>query len=97
MVEQLKLSDTEFEKKNKFHCFKQAINISRYQKSTAIRDFRYSKNKETNVRYHIRYKTGKKVEPLLITLPQRIEYFNKVEKNSVHVFFNKRWKIVGKI
>ena len=38
MVEQLKLCDVEFEK-NKFHCFKKAINIGRYRKSIGIWDF----------------------------------------------------------
>ena len=69
MVEQLKLCDVEFEK-NKFHCFKKAISIGIYRKSIAIRDFGYSKNKEADVKYFIRYKTGKKVRPLPITLPQ---------------------------
>ena len=78
MAGQLISSDADFEK-NKFHFFKKAINIGRYRKSIGIRDFGFSKNKETDVKYFIRYKTGKKVRPLLIKLPKMIQYSNKVE------------------
>lgn len=92
MVEQLKLCDVEFEK-NKFHCFKKAINIGRCKKSIGIWDFGQSKNKQMKKTAE----TAKKTGPLLITLPQRIDHSNKVEQDLVHIFCNQRWKIVGKI
>ena len=41
-----------------------------------------NKNKETDTKCFIEYKTGKKIRPLLITLPQMNGYFNKAGKTE---------------
>ena len=45
-------------------------------------EFIYDRNKETDAKCFIRYKTDKKNEPLFITRPQMSRYVNKVEKTQ---------------
>lgn len=49
----------------------------------------YGKNKETDAKYFIAYKTRKKIRPLLIKLPKMSWYSSKVEKIQYIPFSSK--------
>lgn len=69
LVEQLlKFANVETELK-KFYSFKKVIDIDKVniENILASNEFAYDKNKETDAKYFIGYKTGKKIRPLFIT------------------------------
>ena len=69
LVEQLlKFANVGTELK-KFYSFKKVIDINKVniENILASNEFAYDKNKETDAKYFIGYKTGKKIRPLFIT------------------------------
>ena len=81
MIEQLKFGDVEIENE-KFHSWKKVINIDEVDngKICVSDEFANGKNKGTDAKYFIGYKTGQKIRQLLITLPQISGCPNEVEK-----------------
>ena len=79
----MKFSDTEIEKKKSYSSTK-VIDVNKVdvEKILVSDELAYGKKKETDAKYFIGNKTGKKNRSLFIKLSKMMRYINKVEESQ---------------